>query len=140
MDGAIHRAGGPAILQACRTLGGCETGDARITTAGRLKAKYVVHAVGPVYRDGNHGEPKLLAGAYRRSLEVSLENGAKSVAFPAISTGVYGYPMREAARIALTTTAEFLRTDEGIELVRFVLFGQSAYDAFAKACDELVLE
>ena len=137
VDGAIHRAGGPAILEECRTLGGCDTGDAKITTAGRLKAKYVVHTVGPVYRDGHHGEPQLLASAHRRSLEVSLENGAKSVAFPAISTGVYGYPMEEAARVALATTAEFVRTHEGIELVRFVLFGQKAYEAFESTLDRL---
>ena len=135
VDGAIHRAGGPAILEECRKLGGCETGDARITTAGRLKAKWVVHTVGPVYRDGKHGEPELLASCHRRSLEVALENGAKSVAFPAISCGLYGYPLAEAANIALKTAAEFLRAHADIELVRIVLFDRRTFDAFSAALE-----
>jgi len=133
VDGAIHRAGGPAILEECRKLGGCETRDAKITTGGRLKAKWVVHTVGPVYRDGNHGERGLLASCHRHSLEVALENGAKSIAFPAISCGLYGYPLEEAAGIALTTATDFLRTQSGIELVRFVLFDSRTFDAFAAA-------
>lgn len=133
VDGAIHRAGGPAILAACRKLNGCETGDAKITVGGNLRAKYVIHTVGPVYRDGHHNEPELLASCHRRSLEVALDNGAKTVAFPAISCGVYGYPVPDAARIAVGTTAEFLRDHEGIELVRFVLFSQNVYDSFEKA-------
>lgn len=133
VDGAIHRAGGPAILEECRKLHGCETGDAKITTAGKMKARWVVHTVGPVYRDGKHREPELLASCYRRSLQVALEHGAKSVAFPAISAGVYGYPMDQAAEVALDTVVEFLKAHEGIELVRFVLHDDRAFNAFAQA-------
>jgi O-acetyl-ADP-ribose deacetylase (regulator of RNase III) len=122
VDGAIHRAGGPAILAECRTLGGCATGDAKITTGGRLRARYVIHAVGPVYRPGGRREAELLASAYRRSLEVASAHGVRSVAFPSISTGAYRYPIREAAAIAIATVAEYLRAHEEIELVRFVLF------------------
>ena len=135
VDGAIHRAGGPAIIEACRELGGCETGDAKITTAGNLPSKYVIHTVGPVYRGGKGNEPELLATCFRRSLEVAIENGARSVAFPAISCGVYGYPIPEAAGIAMTTNGEFLETHQGIELVRFVLFSKDVYDAFAGALE-----
>ncbi|HOZ47318.1 MAG TPA: O-acetyl-ADP-ribose deacetylase [Candidatus Hydrogenedentes bacterium] len=137
VDGAIHRAGGPAILEACRKLGGCATGDAKITTGGRLPAKYVIHTVGPVYRDGHHGEPDLLSSCHRRSLEVALERGVRTVAFPAISCGVYGYPIPDAARIALKTVKEFLEAKEGIDLVRFVLFGPAVYEAFERALDRL---
>jgi O-acetyl-ADP-ribose deacetylase (regulator of RNase III) len=133
VDGAIHRAAGPELLAACRPLGGCPTGEARITPGFRLKAKWVIHAVGPVYRDGRHGEPELLAGAYRSSLELALENGARSVAFPAISAGAYGYPMAEAADIALQTAIDYLQDHAEIELVRFVLFGQRAYRVFEDA-------
>jgi O-acetyl-ADP-ribose deacetylase (regulator of RNase III) len=130
VDGAIHRAGGSAILEECRKLNGCDTGDAKITTAGRMPAKYVIHTVGPVYRDGNHREPELLASCYRRSLEVALENGVKSISFPAISCGVYGYPIPEAAAIALDTVKAFLESHEGIERVRFVLFGADTLGPF----------
>jgi len=133
VDGAIHRAGGPAILAECRTLNGCETGDAKITTGGNLKAKYVIHTVGPVYRDGRSGEPELLASCHRRSLEVAVENGVRSIAFPAISTGVYGYPIDKAAEVALRTVIEFLKQEPPIDLVRFVLFGQQAFEAFREA-------
>ena len=122
VDGAIHRRGGPAILAECRTLGGCATGDAKITTGGALAARFVIHTVGPVYRDGTHGEPALLASAYRRSLEVASAHGVRSVAFPSISTGAYRYPIGDAARIALATVAEYLDLHAEIELVRFVLF------------------
>jgi len=125
VDGAIHRAGGPEILAACRLLGGCETGDAKITTGGRLKAKYVIHTVGPVYRDGRHGEPDLLASAYRRSLEVASENGVESIAFPSISTGAYGYPIADAAEIAQRAVADALARLPTIRLVRFVLFSDA---------------
>ena len=137
VDGAIHRAGGPAILAECRTLGGCETGDAKITTAGNLPAKYVIHTVGPVYRDGRHGEPDLLASCHRRSLEVALENGAKTVAFPAISCGVYGYPVEDAAGIATHTVKAFLEAHEGLTLVRFVLFGADVCGVFDHALKAL---
>ncbi len=122
VDGAIHRAGGPAILAESRQLGGCATGDARLTTGGRLPARYVIHTVGPVYRDGRHGEPDLLASAYRRSLEVASAHGLGSVAFPSISTGAYRFPIADAARIALTTVTDYLRRHDDIALVRFVLF------------------
>ena len=135
VDGAIHRAGGPAILEACRKLGGCETGDAKMTTGGRLPAKYVIHTVGPVYRGGKGNEPELLASCFRRSLEVAVENGARTVAFPAISCGVYGYPIPEAAAIAMRTAGQFLEAHQGIELVRFVLFSKDVYDAFVEALE-----
>ena len=135
VDGAIHRAGGPAILEACRQLNGCSTGDAKITTGGHLAAKYVIHTVGPVYRDGNHGEPELLASCYRRSLEVALENKVKTIAFPAISCGVYGYPIPDAAAIAVGTVARFLLSNPGIDLVRFVLFSEDIRAIFASALE-----
>jgi len=123
VDGAIHRAGGPAILAACRALGGCETGDAKLTPGGRLPARFVIHTVGPVYRDGRHGEPELLASAYRRSLEVALGATLRSVAFPSISTGAYRFPITEAAPIALGTVRRFDREHpQALDLVRFVLF------------------
>ncbi|GIW42240.1 MAG: macro domain-containing protein [Candidatus Binatia bacterium] len=137
VDGAIHRAGGPEILEECKKLGGCATGDAKITRGGKLKAKYVVHAVGPVYRDGRHGEANLLASAYRRSLEVAAENGVRTIAFPSISTGAYRFPIREASRIALRTVAETLPRLPGIELVRFVLFTEKDLQVYEEALDEL---
>ncbi len=137
VDGAIHRAGGPAILAECRTLGGCTTGDAKITGGGNLPARYVIHAVGPIYRNGRHGEPELLASCYRRSLEIAAERGLKTIAFPAISCGVYGYPIPDAARIAVTAVAQFLEKRLEIERVRFVLFGAETYNAFSMALHEL---
>lgn len=138
VDGAIHRAAGPELLAACRPLGGCPTGQAKITPGFRLKARWVIHAVGPVYRGGQQGEAELLASAYRASLELASENGARSVAFPAISTGVYGYPMEEAADISLQTVIDFLQAHTDIELVRFVLFGQRAYHVFEKVLRQKV--
>jgi O-acetyl-ADP-ribose deacetylase (regulator of RNase III) len=123
VDGAVHRAGGARILEECRSLGGCATGDARITGGGRLSARFVIHAVGPVYRGGRHGEAELLASAYRRSLEVAVEAAVRSIAFPSISTGAYRFPIGSAATIALTTVADFLAARPGtLDLVRFVLF------------------
>jgi O-acetyl-ADP-ribose deacetylase (regulator of RNase III) len=140
VDGAIHRAGGPEILAECRMLGGCATGDAKLTTGGRLRAQYVIHAVGPVYaREGAGRAAELLASAYRRCLEVAAENGVRSVAFPSISTGAYGYPMHEAAPIALGTVTDFLSAqDQGsVQLVRFVLYGSRAYEVYRRALIEL---
>ncbi len=137
VDGAIHRAGGAQILEECRALGGCPTGEARMTSGGCLKARCVIHAVGPVYRDGRRGEAALLEGAYRKSLELATAHGIGSLSFPAISTGAYGYPMAEAARIALGTTLAYLREHSEITLVRFVLFGTAAYGTFARVLQEL---
>lgn len=135
VDGAIHRAGGPAILEECKKLGGCKTGDAKITTGGNLPAKHVIHAVGPVYRGGKSGEPELLAGCYRRSLEIAVERGLKTISFPAISCGVYGYPLDEAAEISLKTVAEFLEKHAEIKQVRFVLFTDDVLRAYEGALD-----
>jgi O-acetyl-ADP-ribose deacetylase (regulator of RNase III) len=133
VDGAIHRAGGPAILAECRLLGGCATGDAKATTAGRLPARHVVHTVGPVWRGGGRGEPALLASCHRRSLELAAALGCRTVAFPAISTGVYGYPVELAADVAIASTRAALADLPELELVRFVLFGEGAQAAFADA-------
>lgn len=132
VDGAIHRAAGPDLLAACRILGGCPTGEARITQGYRLKARYVIHAVGPVYRKRGD-EALLLARAYRSSLDLAAQHHIRSIAFPAISTGVYSYPLDEAASIALQTVKEFLATHTGIELVRFVLWDSTARAAFEQA-------
>jgi len=137
VDGAIHRAGGPAILDECKKLYGCPTGDAKITTGGNLKARYVIHTVGPVYRNGRSGEPDLLASCYRRSLEIAQKNGLKTIAFPSVSTGVYGYPFAEAAEIALETVKRFLEANSTIQLVRFVLFNEPVYEAFERAMKKL---
>lgn len=137
VDGAILEVGGREILEECRELGGCDIGDAKITGAGNLNAQYVVHAVGPIYLGGTYGEAELLASAYRRSLELVIENGARSVSFPSISTGAHCYPVDEAARIAVYTVAEFLRTHNGIDYVRFVLYDQANYDTYAQLVDSL---
>ena len=126
VDGAIHRAGGPAILEECRRLGGCATGDAKATTAGDLPARHVIHTVGPVWRGGNQGEAELLASCHRRALEVAEELGSRTVAFPAISTGIYGYPLREAADTAIATIAAELAAHD--RPARVIL---CTYDALA---------
>ncbi len=137
VDGAIHRAGGPKIMEECRRLGGCPTGSAVITTAGNLKARRVIHAVGPIWSGGGSGEPQALAGAYRKSLELASENGLKSVAFPSISTGAYGYPLDRAASVALSAVRAYLKDHPEIEKVRFVLFGDEAFNAYARALEDL---
>lgn len=130
VDGAIHRAGGPKILEECRTLGGCPTGEARITTGGNLKARYVIHTVGPVYHNGKRHEAELLANAYNNSLILASQYKLNSVAFPSLSTGAYGYPMNEAAMIALKTVIDYVKTHTDIHRVRFVLFGSKAYQTY----------
>ena len=132
VDGAIHRAGGPSIMEECRKIGSCPTGQAVVTGGGNLKARYVIHAVGPVYRGGGRGEADLLKSAYRESLKRVTEKGLTSVSFPAISAGVYGYPLEEAARIALTTAIDYVKDHDEIQLVRFVLFSRDIYDVFTK--------
>ena len=132
VDGAIHRAAGPELLAECRTLGGCATGDAKITRGYRLPAKWVVHTPGPVYRDGKHGEPELLASCYRRSLALAVEKGAKSIAFPCISTGVYGYPAEKAAEIAVSAVREALKDLPEPPEVVFCCFSQKSAEIYEK--------
>ncbi|MGB8646565.1 MAG: macro domain-containing protein, partial [Anaerolineae bacterium] len=138
VDGAIHRAAGPELLTECLTLGGCETGDAKLTRGYRLPARFVIHTVGPVYRDGRHGEPELLASVYRRSLEIAAAQNLKSVAFPAISTGAFGYPLQAAARIALGTALNYLQEHDEPALVRFVLYDRHAYEVHEQVIQELL--
>ena len=130
VDGAIHRAAGPELLAACRALGGCPTGQAKITKGYRLPARFVIHAVGPRYRDGRHGEPELLASCYSESLRLAVANGVRSIAFPAISCGIYGYPIPDAARIAVRTVADFLAGEKSIERVVFACFGNDVMEAY----------
>lgn len=139
VDGAIHRRGGPTIKEETdrRYPQGCPTGSAVISTAGQLAAQYVIHAVGPVWHGGQRGEAELLAGAYRRSLELAAEHGCRSIAFPSLSTGAYRFPMDQASRVALSTARQYLLEHPLPELVRFVLFGAGPYGAFAAALDEL---
>lgn len=138
VDGAIHRAGGPSIMEECRKIGGCPTGQAVITTGGNLKARYVIHTVGPVYQGGTSGEADLLRSAYLSSLRLAAARGLKSVSLPAISTGVYRYPLAEAAHIALKTAVDYLKENTDIELVRFVLYDRRTYDVFAAELGKLI--
>lgn len=140
VDGAIHRRGGPMIMEETKRLypQGCPTGSAVITVAGALPAKFVIHAVGPIRGGGNSGEPEQLASAYRQSLELAAEHQCQSVAMPALSTGAYGYPMDLACRTALATTKEFFEKQTSVKVVRFVLFGAGPYGAFSAALEELV--
>ena len=125
VDGAIHRAAGPELLAACRMLGGCDTGDAKMTAGFRLKARYVIHAVGPVWHGGTHGEPDLLASCYRRALTLANGEELRSIAFPSISTGVYGYPIEQAAPLAVATVREHVNGHASIEEVTFCCFSES---------------
>ena len=126
VDGAIHRAAGRELLEECRKIGGCPTGEARITRGYRLPARHVIHTVGPVWHGGNQGEPKLLAACYRNSLELAVANGIRTIAFPGISTGIYGYPLEPATRLAMTTVRDCLATMLSIQEIRFVTFGGQA--------------
>jgi O-acetyl-ADP-ribose deacetylase (regulator of RNase III) len=140
VDGAIHRAGGPAILEECRAVrarqGECPAGQAVMTTGGRLAARYVIHTVGPVWRGGGRGEASILASCYRNSLRLAAEKGLASVAFPSVSTGIYGYPAKEAAKVALGAVAEFLGKEEkSPKLVRFVLFDEKTFQAYREALE-----
>jgi len=127
VDGAIHRAAGRALLEECRLLGDCKTGQAKLTKGYKLPAKVVIHTVGPVYRDGAHGEPELLYACYRNSLELAVQNGIRSIAFPCISTGIYGYPFDEACKIALRVIGDFLQKDESISEVLLVCFDDTDF-------------
>jgi O-acetyl-ADP-ribose deacetylase (regulator of RNase III) len=132
VDAAIHRAAGPELLAECRTLGGCRPGDAKITRGYCLPARFVIHTVGPVWRGGERHEPEILANCYRSSLQLAVENGIKTIAFPAISCGAYGYPVPDAAQIALKITRNFLATVDKIDKVIFVLWGEDIYDAYRR--------
>jgi O-acetyl-ADP-ribose deacetylase len=131
VDGAIHRAAGPELLAECRTLDGCKTGHAKITRGYRLPAKHVIHTVGPIWRGGAHGEPDLLRSCYRSSLALAVEHQIKTIAFPAISCGVYGYPIEAAVKIAVKETLEFLSADESMQVI-FACFGSDLYNAYRK--------
>ncbi|MFC1928451.1 O-acetyl-ADP-ribose deacetylase [Chloroflexota bacterium] len=142
VDGAIHRAGGPAILEECKQIvakqGRLPTGQAVITTGGNLKARYVIHTVGPIWHGGNKGEPELLASAYRESLKVAVENNLSSISFPSISTGAYGYPVAEAAEVAIRTVASFLKGQvTSIKEVVFVLFDSPTFESYSSALGKI---
>ncbi len=142
VDGAIHRAGGPKIMEECRKIGGCPTGSAVITAGGNLKARHVIHTVGPVYRDEKNREAELLSSAYKKSLELAVSKGIKSIAFPSISTGAYGYPINKASEIALKTIIDFIKTEAGaqaapLQLVRFVLFSDKDLKVYEESLKEI---
>ena len=136
VDGAIHRVAGPELLAECRTLGGCPTGEAKITAGYHLPARHVIHTAGPIWGGGDQGEPELLARCYRNSLALATKHQARRIAFPAISCGIYGYPIRDACQIAVRETAAYLETNELPESVIFVCFGREIYDAYRRELDE----
>lgn len=144
VDGAIHRKGGPKILEECKRIrateypNGLPTGKAVITTGGNLKAKYVIHTVGPVWHGGTHGEPQLLVEAYRNSLKLAVSKGLKNIAFPSISTGAYGYPIEKASSIAISTVKEFLEKEDKLEKVVFVLFSKHDFEIYRKTAEEII--
>jgi O-acetyl-ADP-ribose deacetylase (regulator of RNase III) len=144
VDGAIHRAGGPAILEECKQIvsrqGRLPAGKAVITTGGNLKARYVIHTVGPIWHDGTRGEPKVLASAYRESLRTAVNKGLKTISFPSISTGAYSYPVNQAAETALRTVIDFLRQEAKLDAVVFVLFDTRTYQVYAKTLERLMPE
>ena len=136
VDGAIHRAAGPDLLKECRTLGGCNTGEAKITKGYKLLARWVIHTVGPVWRGGKNNEDELLANCYRNSLRLAVDNNINTIAFPCISTGVYRFPKERAANIAVTQTDDFLKTNKSIESVTFVCFDEENYKIYEKLLGE----
>ena len=136
VDGAIHRAAGPELLAECRTLGGCETGQAKMTRGYRLPARHVIHTVGPIWQGGDQGEPELLAACYRNCLELAVAHGVRTIAFPAISCGVYGYPLDEAAAIAVREVRQFLAGDDRVAAVYLVCFGGEVLEAYRRALRE----
>ena len=138
VDGAIHRAAGPQLLAETRALGGCDTGDAKITKGYNLKARFIIHTVGPVYRENDPTVAELLASAHQRSLQVAVDNNIKTIAFPAISTGVYGYPIDKASYVALSITCNFARENDPLQLIRFVLFDFQTLQTFARTLADLV--
>ena len=138
VDGAIHRAAGPMLKEECRRLGGCKTGEAKITKGYNLLARYVIHTVGPVYSDGKHNEAELLKNCYINSLRLASENNIKTIAFPSISTGAYGYPIRLASPIAIGSVIDFLENDETIEKVIFALFSQTDLDIYKNELSRLL--
>lgn len=138
VDGAIHRAAGPDLLEECRRLNGCETGGAKITGGYRLPARYVIHTVGPVWRGGDSGEPELLDSCYKTSLELAVENGVRSIAFPSVSTGIYGFPIEEASRIALRRIVDHLSGDGPVEKVICCCFGKNDFEVYLEAAREVL--
>jgi len=140
VDGAIHRAAGPRLLAECATLGGCKTGEAKITKGWDLPAKFVIHTVGPVWRGGAGGEPELLANCYRNSLALAVQNHLRTIAFPSISTGAYGYPIEKASHIAVNEVDSFLKREASIEKVLFVCFSKSDYNCYASVLKEIAGE